>query len=96
MLKSITQNCTINSVLQIWDDDKNHVNRRESIYHLDFFEPKKTSLYIHSIAPMIISVSLFDKINSKAKKYTKLYYIAITLEIKHKIIMTGRCIINFD
>ena len=31
MLRSITQNCTINSVLQIWDDDKNHVNRRESI-----------------------------------------------------------------
>jgi len=31
MLKSITQNCTINSVLQIWDDDKNHVDRRESI-----------------------------------------------------------------
>ena len=30
MLKSNSIN-SINSVLQIWDDDKNHVNRRESI-----------------------------------------------------------------
>jgi len=30
MLKSNSIN-SINSVLQIWDDDKNHVDRRESI-----------------------------------------------------------------